>query len=551
MRIILRKQTLVLFLILLLAVFLRFSSLAKIPSGLLPEEASNGWNAYSILKTGRDEWGKFFPVVFRETGGFKLALNSYLTVPAVFFFGLTEFAVRFSSFLAGVLSVFLTYFLVKTLFKKENYALTAAFFLSISPWHISVGRYGMDVNLALPLFLTGLIFFLKAQVKPKLLILSAIFFGLTFYSYFSYLIFTPLFIIGAVFLTRKTFWATGRKKYLFLFFLLLFIFFLPYLSSAAIFTRFSQVTSGEKIGFTNRINEHRQACSKAYPSPACLLIYNKFTDRVVELTRNYINHYSVTTFFLYGSEYNKAGMPQRWGFLYPFEFVLIIAGLVFLIRKNLFPPVLLFWLFLYALPSAASGEGHIWRMFTILPLPQIFGGIGFCELTPRRKNIWLTLTFIAVIFFFLSRFWLDYTGFFPYFQGRNSYTGFRDVYQYALGKEKDYDQIIIAPINLGFDQLYIYYLFYSRYNPRFYQQEIEVDRQAGKEGWVRVARITKWYFFKELKEIDNLPKGKKLLVVDGDVTDQTLGLLNIAGIAKQKIYYQNGDVAFRIIEVKN
>ena len=127
-----RKTTVILILIIALAALLRLYQLDRIPSGFIPEEVSNGWNAYNLLKTGRDEWGVRLPIVFRETGGYKLALNSYLIVPSMALFGVNEFAVRLPAAMVGIVSVYLTYLLSKLLFKKESYALSAAFLLAIS-----------------------------------------------------------------------------------------------------------------------------------------------------------------------------------------------------------------------------------------------------------------------------------------------------------------------------------------------------------------------------------------------------------------------------------
>ncbi len=52
--------------ILILAFILRFYKLGTIPKGLDWDENSNAYNAYSILKTGRDEYGKFFPLYNRQ-----------------------------------------------------------------------------------------------------------------------------------------------------------------------------------------------------------------------------------------------------------------------------------------------------------------------------------------------------------------------------------------------------------------------------------------------------------------------------------------------------
>src|SRR5512141_1077338 len=95
--------------ILMVAVFLRFYQLGSIPASPDWDEAALGYNAYSILKTGRDEYGKFLPLVFRSFDDYKPPLYIYLTVPMVALFGLNVFAVRLSSVLLGTLTVLLTY----------------------------------------------------------------------------------------------------------------------------------------------------------------------------------------------------------------------------------------------------------------------------------------------------------------------------------------------------------------------------------------------------------------------------------------------------------
>src|SRR3989344_292895 len=143
--------------ILFIAAILRFWNLGVNPPGLFVDEVSNGYNAYSIIKTGRDEYGNFMPLTFKAFGDYNLALSVYILVPSIAVFGLNEFAVRFPSALLGTLTVLLTYFLTKQLFKsgssfiahhssQKNVALVAAFFLAISPWHLQFSRYDHEAN---------------------------------------------------------------------------------------------------------------------------------------------------------------------------------------------------------------------------------------------------------------------------------------------------------------------------------------------------------------------------------------------------------------------
>ena len=335
--------------IIILGFILRFYQLDRIPNGFVPEEVSNGWNAYSILKTGRDEWGKWFPLVFKETGGYKLALNSYLIVPFMAILGPSEFAVRIPTALASVLTVWLTYIFAYQLFKKQKIALAASLFVAVSPWTVAMARYGEDVNWGIALFLLGVVSFLKSLENKNWLIISGIAFALTFYTYAAYTGFTLLFISSLLIWQRRHFLEKTNWKWGIVFLLIPILFLLPYLKEQNLATRFSQTTSTKNIGVINQINEHRTACLSVYPHIICRGVYNKTTARIIELGKNYVNHFSTTTYFLNGSKLGLSGMPDNWGFLYLFEFPLIILGIVTLIKRKLFSRVLIFWLILFGL----------------------------------------------------------------------------------------------------------------------------------------------------------------------------------------------------------
>src|SRR3989344_8507534 len=146
--------------IILLAFILRFYKLETNPPGLYWDEVSLGYNAYSILKTAKDEHGKFLPVTnFAAFGDYKPPGYIYFSVPSVGVFGLNEFAIRFPSALAGTLAVLVTYFLTQKLFSKRKIALLASFFLAISPWNIHFSRVAFESNLAALFSLIGIYLF--------------------------------------------------------------------------------------------------------------------------------------------------------------------------------------------------------------------------------------------------------------------------------------------------------------------------------------------------------------------------------------------------------
>src|SRR3990172_11807128 len=71
-----------------------FYKLDKIPPGFYIDEALPGYNAYSLLLTGKDEFGKSFPMFFRFYGSYNPPLFTYLVIPWVASLGLNIFAVR-------------------------------------------------------------------------------------------------------------------------------------------------------------------------------------------------------------------------------------------------------------------------------------------------------------------------------------------------------------------------------------------------------------------------------------------------------------------------
>src|SRR3989338_3538011 len=95
----------------LLFLLTRFYKIGDIPPSVYWDEASIGYNAYSISRDGKDEWGDFLPLHFRAFGEFKLPVYIYSVVPFVKMFGLNEFSVRAPSVLFSLGVLILTFFL--------------------------------------------------------------------------------------------------------------------------------------------------------------------------------------------------------------------------------------------------------------------------------------------------------------------------------------------------------------------------------------------------------------------------------------------------------
>src|SRR3989339_722706 len=116
-------------LVLALGFLLRIAFLGSVPAGFTPDEASQGYAAYSLLKTGKDEWGIGWPIAsFRAFADYRAPLQTYLIIPTVAVFGLNEFAVRLPSAITGTLAVLAIFLLVGFLFPdRKKIPLIAAF----------------------------------------------------------------------------------------------------------------------------------------------------------------------------------------------------------------------------------------------------------------------------------------------------------------------------------------------------------------------------------------------------------------------------------------
>lgn len=190
------KYVLLLIGILLIAFVLRVYKISSNPPSVFWDEASVGYNAYTISHWGKDEWGKILPLAFRSFGEYKLPVHIYLTAPFVLLFNLSAFSVRIPAALFGVASVYLIYLVGRKMFKSELVGLAAAFVLAVSPYNLQFSRFNHELNFAIFFFLLGLYLFYEGLEKRKKLIpLSYLSFGISLISYNAAKIIVPFMVL--------------------------------------------------------------------------------------------------------------------------------------------------------------------------------------------------------------------------------------------------------------------------------------------------------------------------------------------------------------------
>jgi len=487
-----------LFIVLILAAILRFSFLGSIPAGFTPDEAVQGYTAYSLLQTGQDEWGVSWPLTsFRSFADYKAPLQTYLMIPSVAIFGLNSFAVRLPSAFFGVLAVLAIYLLSRELFGSKKIKLgkfsftlplLAAFLLTISPWHFQFSRTALEVNLSSFLFPFGLYLFLRGikQKKACFFAWTALFWGINMYSYHAAKMFTPVFALITLFIYRSQLLKFNFKKLIPASLIFLF-FFIPAYTS----TLFGDAGArgGDLIISNLSLRQLEEISDSQYLSPLnqihpqlSRVFHNKawfILDRFVE---NYTSYFTPSFWFTEGGrEITYSTIPGR-GLLFLWQFPFILLAVYSLLdfkkekNKNRFF-ILLAWALISAVPAALTKEGYrpnragsfalLWEMLTAVGLVYFF------QLIPKKVKSWFTpilLIFISICFVFYIE---DYALAAPIkFPSSLSYG-----YQELMGKLDQYDDNHNILIERG-AQSQSYVAFYKQLDPLIFQSH-------SKDWWLR------------------------------------------------------------------
>lgn len=536
------------------------------PPSLNWDEISHGYNAYSILTTGKDEWGKFMPIIFRAYGDYKLPLYIYLTAASEFLFGLTTLAVRLPSIMAGIGTVIFTYFLILELLSRKqkekseyNYswlATAGALLVAIEPWSFFLSRAAFEANLALFFFVSGIYYFLKfvnSNNSKSYLLYSSLLLGLTVWTYNSYRIFTPLMVLTLCFIYKKDLFEIYKyqKSLVFYTSLLLSLFLIPMfiqLRSPVGQARYSWVGILDQ-GSINKINEARGAgCSR--------LICNKYTYMTREFQENYFSHFSPSFLFLKGGSQHQFSVPDH-GLLYLVNLPLIIFGIIFLTKTKLIPIksklLILAWVVLAPISSSLTREApHVLRSVTFIPMPMVFSVLGiyalYSSFLPKFKialGFGVVLLFLFAFESYMSKYFNDY----PKNYSESWQYGYRGVSIYVKENYHKYDKIVITK---KYGEPHEFLLFNLGWDSNKYNNDPDLNRFA-QSNWFWVDGFDKFYFVNDWeiteerlnqkvftteskKEID-CNADKCLLITGGDTKHKNWVAINT-------INFLNGKTAF-------
>lgn len=568
-----KKTSLIFVLVVVFAFILRVYGLNDSPPGLYSDEAAYGYNAYSLLKTGHDEYGKSWPLALKSFGDFKPPMTAWLTMPSVVLFGLNEFAIRFPSALAGTISVIGIYYLCKemlygskklTIFDNKYSAyipIGAALLLAISPWHLLFSRSSMLVGIEVMFITWGLLFFLKALKKQVYLPLSSIFFAGAIYSYYGSRITVPLLVTGLFLIFRDELWKIKKTLLLSTLIGLLLItpLFVAIAKEPEILTgRAKTVSVFYDTGIAGKLWEAHALDGQNFPVLISRFFHNKPYFYFKDILRRYSQHFSIDFLFVTGDTHPPFDIPGM-GIIYLIDVPFILMGLFLIIKykskKNLALLVLLF-----SAPVAASltfvtpSANRSFLMIVGFIILSALGIFYLVKIIAQRFNIsrlHLTLTIFLLYTISFTYFIYNYLIQIPGKNPQEWHYGRKELVQKVSLIENNYKEIMVSDKG---GPSYIWFLFYKKYDPEKYWQSAKIDFKPDQYGFIHVKSFDKYTFSKDIGW-GNIEKRTDMLYIgfQDEIPDHWEGIerdIPLRMVVDQKVYYPNDNVAFKIVHLE-
>ncbi len=418
--------------VVILFLLTRLYSIVQIPQSLYWDEASIGYNAYSIAQTGKDEWGEFLPLHFRAFGEFKLPVYIYTTAIFTKLFGLSEVSVRLPAVLFGLGTIVITYLLSKKLFGVYT-GLFAGFFLAISPWFFIFTRTGYEATAGVMFYFLAIYLFLFVTKNAWFLPISALSFVLSIYSYNSFRIIAPLTILILLLLRFQDFKSIIKKVAI----PITFSFILLMLSTIPIYRLYTLDAGIARF----------QTVEVAGTS---------------SIVRNYLSHFSLD--FLLKGDKNLRSQQAGFGQIYYLDILLIPLGVLYIIgskSKYRFLPIALVLIAL--IPASLTKESpHALRSLSAAPMLSVICAAGVAYLKKFfSEKYYIEFATLGIFSLLFANYFLSFLYIFPFQSSRDWQYGYKAIYTDYASDIKVAKKVIVSD---KYAQPYIFSLFYLKYD---------------------------------------------------------------------------------------
>lgn len=535
----------ILILIFAVALSLRFYKLSEFPVGFHIDEASLGYNGYSLLLTGKDDNNKAHPLYIDMFGDNRPSGYHYLTIIPIKLFGLSEFSTRLPAALFGSITIFAIYFLAMAIFGNKKIALLSSFFVAIAPWHVVLSRASTEAIVALFFIVYGLSLVLYSFQNQKILFLLP---GTLLASFSFFFYHTPRVFVSLIFLSLFLFllrvWLRDKNSHYKISLICSFLF-LSTLAFILIFFitggtgRFDQVNI---FGFPETRLVMAEQIREDGVFGTGTLITRLFHNKLINYSLTFISNYS--EYFSSNFLFVKGGLPIWYqvpgmGLIYIVELPFIILGIaLLLLHKNRLYKIPLIWLLIAPLTAAVTVDDipNINRSVVMFPMIELFAAYGILSFLKKVPS-WLKISTIVLLVAFLvynfSYFIHQYFVHAPIHKNWYRNEGFGQMVRTVKQSYDIVDKVIVAK-NGG---MYPLILFYMQYNPKLYQAQ-------GSSKDYEYTGFGKFFFVPQAcpsKDKDNrFPKAHKIIYVDkGECEDK---------FQHQKIIYRkDGTRVFNIV----
>ena len=476
------KKTLLICIILVVGFLVRLIGIERIPNAVHTDEASIGFEAYSVLNYGIDRNGKSIPVFLESWGSGQNALYMYIIMPFVKILGLSVLSVRLPMAIIGCISLIVLYKLLLKI-ENQNFAIIGLAFFAITPWHIMKSRYGLESNV-FPDFMLYAVYFIYIALKEKKnhnFFIGAVFLGLCSYAYGTSYYFLPIFvsILLVILIKRKK--ITIKNA-------IVFIGIIFTISLPIILMLFINHFNLEEIHIGKitipRMEENRyEKLTVLFSSKNVLKnIFNNISNSIKML--------------VFQTDGFNANALEFYGIIYIFSLPLTIIGLIESFRKKEDITTIFNIWFIVAFSIILICIPNINRL-NILYIPLIFYTIfGIYNITNWlnwTKQLLILFYIVSFILFEITYFNTDFTKTYTFINGVENVI----KYTKSLDKEKIY-------FEYSFKEPYIYILFYNKEDTNEFVSTVKHKNNRKDFNSVEEFGKYKFYLPQKLSKSENI-----------------------------------------------
>ncbi len=164
------------------------------------DEVAHGYNAYSIMSTGRGEFGEL-PFRLASFGEQKLPVTAFLMIPGIALFGLHDWVIRLPTHFAGISFPILFFILTTLLTQSKRAGLLSALFAATSPWLQVTSRHAHEGIICLWFIVVSMIAS-TAYIRTKsirYLMVASVCAGMSLWTYHVAKVYVVIWLVGMFF----------------------------------------------------------------------------------------------------------------------------------------------------------------------------------------------------------------------------------------------------------------------------------------------------------------------------------------------------------------